>query len=105
MGFIWVLLMFALGIFQLAAFQAGLQGWLGLHWLISIIVGIVALMLGPLGSIAVAIVGFFGAMDAWHWTWWQAGLLCFPSIVIFIVLTALQRTASLGGFLFSRGQS
>lgn len=104
MGIIWVVLMYALGIAQLVAFQAGLQEWLGLHWIVSIIIGIVALMLGPIGSLAVAVVGFFGAMEAWNWEWWQAGLLCFPSLVIGLVLLVVNGAAGLGGQLFSRGR-
>ncbi|THK37381.1 hypothetical protein EHS39_14240 [Ensifer sp. MPMI2T] len=104
MALVWTLLMLVLGIFQLAAFQAGLADWLGFHWVVSIIIGAVALMLGPLGSLAVAIVGFFGAMEAWNWEWWQAGLLCFPSLVLVAVLTAVNGAAGLGSLIFNRGR-
>ncbi|MEZ0001320.1 hypothetical protein [Sinorhizobium fredii] len=102
MALIWFVLMLVLGIFQLAAFQAGLDDWLGFHWVVSIIIGGVALMMGPLGGLAVAVVGFFGAMEAWDWEWWQAGLLCFPSLVLFVVITAVDGTVSLGGMLLNR---
>ncbi len=104
MGLIWSVLMLALGIMQLVAFQAGLQEWLDLHWLVAVVIGIVALMLGPIGGLVVAIVGFFGAMEAWHWEWWQAGLLCFPSFVLFVVIMAVNGAAGLGSLLFNRGR-
>lgn len=105
MGLIWFALMLVLGVFQLAAFQAGLHEWLGLHSLLSIIVGGVALMMGPLGGLAVAVVGFFGAMQAWDWEWWQAALLCFPSIVLTIIMAMIGGTAGLGSMILNRKQS
>lgn len=105
MGLIWFALMLVLGLFQLAAFQAGLHEWWGLNSVMSVIIGVVALMMGPMGGLAVAVVGFFGAMQAWDWEWWQAGLLCFPSIALTIIMAMIGGTASLGSLILNRKQS
>jgi hypothetical protein len=68
-----VILYIGLGLLQLAAIQAGLTAWLGLHWLLAIILSVILAWMPLIGSI----LGFVGAMKGWHWDWWQAGLLFF----------------------------
>jgi hypothetical protein len=75
-----------LGLFQLAAVMAGLEDWLGLHWIIAIPLAFFIAYIPIVGSI----VGMFGAVAAWHWSWLQAGALFFgPLIVIGIAAIAM----------------
>jgi len=71
-----------LGIVQLVAFMQGLDVWLGFGGVASIAIFVVAVSLGPIGSMAIAIIGFMGATKGWGWEWWQAGLLCFPFVAL-----------------------
>ena len=93
----------ALAVFQLIAAEAGLSRWLGLPGWLSITVGVLLVgLLGPVGGFAVAILGFFGATQVWHWTWWEAALLCFPSVAIGVVLMLTNGLAGVGSLILNR---
>jgi len=62
----------------------GLDVWFGFGTVLSIISFVIAMILGPIGSVAIAIIGFVGATDGWGWEWWQAALLCFPFVIVSI---------------------
>jgi len=75
---------------QLVAFMEGLDTWLGFGSFLSILTFVIAVFLGPLGGVAIAVVGFVGAMEGWGWEWWQAGLLCFPFLVLSFLVVGLS---------------
>lgn len=75
------LLYLLLAVAQFSAFMAGIHLLIGGGALLSFLIMIVAMWL-PLGSIAVAATGFYGACSAWDWPWWQAALLTFPFAVL-----------------------
>lgn len=71
-----------LGLFQLAAVMAGLENWIGLHWIIAVPLALFIAYMPLVGTV----VGMFGAVTAWHWSWLQAaGLFFGPFVVILIV--------------------
>lgn len=88
----------ALSVVQLVAFMEGLDTWLGFGNIASVAIFVVAFMLGPIGGIAIAVVGFMGATNGWGWEWWQAALLCFP----FVILSFLSMGTSSILSLFSK---
>jgi hypothetical protein len=77
------LLYFSLGILQFAATLAGLEEWLGLHWLIAAPISLIVSYIPLAGTI----VGMFGAVTAWQWSWLQAGALFFGPLMVIIVLS------------------
>lgn len=89
MGLILYILALLLFICQLAAFQEGMEIWLGLHWLISSIIAFAALAI-PFGTIVTSAVAFYGITKGWGWDWWQALLLLFPYLVLAIFLGAAE---------------
>lgn len=76
---------FGVGLVQLAATMAGLEQWLGLHWLIAVPLAMILAYVPLVGTI----VGMFGAVHAWGWEWWQAGALFFGALALTVVLFAL----------------
>lgn len=73
---------FAIGAVQMVAIAAGVQEWLGLHWILS---GFLGLFLAGIPIVGTGL-GFVGAISAWDWPWWQAALLFFGGF-IFIAVT------------------
>jgi hypothetical protein len=88
-GLILIIPALALFLCQLAAFQEGMEIWMGLHWLISSLLAFVALVL-PFGTLVTAAVAFYGMTAGWRWAWWQAFLLLFPYAAIAIFLGATE---------------
>ncbi|MFQ2917789.1 hypothetical protein ACK3YF_00920 [Aeromonas allosaccharophila] len=72
-----------LGLFQLAAVMAGLEDWIGLHWIIAALLAFFIAYMPLVGTI----VGMFGAVTVWHWSWLQAGGLFFGPFVVIVVIT------------------
>lgn len=69
---------------QGAAFMQGLETWLGWGLLAQIIIFVLLLMfLREAATLIIAPIGFYGAMYGWGWEWWQAALVCFPSLIWF----------------------
>lgn len=79
-----------LGIFQIAAIMAGLEDWVGLHWILSIIIAAPIAYIPILGTI----VGMFGAVEAWHWSWLQATGLFFGPLALIFIFAALTGALS-----------
>jgi hypothetical protein len=98
-GGVLFILYFALGIIQIVAFMEGLDVWFGFGALLSIITFVIVMFIGPLGSLAVAGIGFYGAWRGWQWEWWQAALLCFPFAVLGLVMMFGAGTMSLVGMI------
>lgn len=71
-----------LGLFQLAAVMAGLEDWMGLHWIIAAPLALFIAYIPLVGTI----VGMFGAVTAWHWSWLQAGVLFLGPFVVIAVM-------------------
>jgi len=71
-----------LGLCQLAAVMAGLEVWIGLHWIIAAPLAFFIAYIPLVGTI----VGMFGAVTAWHWSWVQAGGLFFGPFAVIVVM-------------------
>lgn len=72
-----------LGLFQLAAVMAGLEDWVGLHWIFAVVAAFFIAYIPVVGTV----VGMFGAVTAWQWSWLQAGTLFFGPFVAIVVLS------------------
>ena len=79
-----VFLYFALGLLQLAAILAGLQDWLGLHWLIALLGALLCAYIPLLGTI----LGMAGAVTAWAWPWSLALALFFGPFMLLLAFVA-----------------
>jgi hypothetical protein len=97
---VFVILYFVLGIFQIAAYLAGINLWLGIGTFWGLVIFFITGCL-PFGSIVDAVIAFYGAHSAWHWPWWQAALLTFPFAVFGIAAMGLSGIAGLAA-AFSR---
>ncbi|MEX0353013.1 hypothetical protein CRONO_07125 [Cronobacter sakazakii] len=75
------LLYTAVGLIQFSAIISGLESWWGLHWIIAGLVAFFIAYIPVLGTI----VGIVGAIDVWHWEWWQAGGLFFGAMLLTFV--------------------
>lgn len=74
-----------LSIFQFFAIIAGFDVWLGLGSFISTILALFLAGIPLLGTL----VGMFGAVQGWGWTWLDAGLLFIgPALVILLLAGA-----------------
>ena len=71
-----------LGLFQLAAVIAGLEIWMGLPLLIAVPLAFFIAYFPVIGTL----VGMFGAVTAWHWSWLQAFLLFFGPLVLIMAI-------------------
>ncbi|SOE17228.1 hypothetical protein SAMN05877838_2123 [Hoeflea halophila] len=82
---------FAVGIIQLFAIIDGIDHALGWGGVISFILAMVVTYIPVLGSV----LGVYGAVNAWDWSFWQAATLFFwyiPVIAIMgIASMALER--------------
>jgi hypothetical protein len=85
-----VVLYFALGFVQLLAIIAGVQNWLGVHWLLS---GFVAFFLAYIPIVG-TVLGILGAMSAWGLSLWSAlAIFLLPyliGLVIGLSVTAVE---------------
>ena len=83
---------FILGFFQIAAFVAGIELWFGLPWLIALPVGFFIAYTIPLAG---SLLGIFGAVTAWHWSWFAAaGLFFGPFLVIMLIAMSAATSES-----------
>ncbi len=78
-------LFFCLGVVQLLALIAGMEAWLGLHWLLS------GILLFPIAYIPIfgTVCAIMGAVKGWGWTWWQAGLLFFGLQIVMLAIISV----------------
>ena len=83
-----------LGLFQTIAVIAGLEGWTGLHWIITVPFAVYIAYIPVVGTV----IGMIGAVNAWHWSWLHAGgLFIGPFVVIlFITLITFRRMKTRG---------
>ena len=72
-----------LGLFQTIAVIAGLEDWMGLHWIITVPLAFCIAYIPVIGTVS----AMFSAVNAWNWSWLHAGGLFFvPFVVIFFIL-------------------
>ncbi|MCW5715421.1 MAG: hypothetical protein KIT43_12990 [Bauldia sp.] len=83
-----VLLYIVLWIAQAIAAFEGFEVWWDLNSFLSVVILVVALFLGPIGGLFLAIAGFVGATEGWDWEWWQALLLVAPGLVLGLLMAA-----------------
>lgn len=81
MNVIGTFLFILIGLIQFFAIISGLESWLGFHWIIAGPIAFIIAYIPLIGSI----VGMVGAVDVWHWSWWQAALLFFGGVGISIL--------------------
>jgi hypothetical protein len=67
---------------MLLAVVEALELWLLWPPVASVPVFALLWVLGPLGSVLIAPVGFFGAFQGWGWAWWQALALAGGFVVL-----------------------
>ena len=73
-----VLIYIGIGFIQFLAIVAGVQEWLGIHWLVS---GFVAFFLAYIPVVG-TVTGIMGAVHGWHWTYpWAIGFFCWPYVL------------------------
>lgn len=81
------ILFLAVGLVQVFAIVDGLERWLdlsrGAAW-------VAALFLGYFPAVG-SILGFFSAMNIWHWHWFYAFLLFFWWVILFGVVYVLMQ--------------
>lgn len=75
-----------LALFQIAAIVDGLRALFGLHWLLACVLWVFTTAIPFLPTI----LGFAGAIKAWHWEWWEAGLLFFGLQAIVVVIAGMS---------------
>lgn len=80
------LIVIILGFIQFFAVLGFWGTYLGLNIIITALVSVFLVLYLP---VIAAVIGFFGAVYAWGWTWWQAGLLLFGSLAFYTVLEIL----------------
>lgn len=75
----------AVGIFYLFAFLTGADIWFGWDgWWVAVIAVLAMMVLGPIGTVFIAIVGGYGAMYGWHWHWLPTIVVFFPGIAFMV---------------------
>ena len=86
---------FGMGVVGIAAILAGLEDWLGVHWLIAVIIAIPLAYIPLVGTL----LGIAGAVEVWDWQWYWAVLLFFWPIVFtvagFLVVGSLAGVSAL----------
>lgn len=75
-----------IGFVQLSAIASAFQLWWGIGTFSSYLLGA---FLGYMPLVG-AIIGMIGAMEVWHWEWWQAGGLFFGGLLLTIVLIGVK---------------
>ncbi|NWG25893.1 MAG: hypothetical protein HXY30_16010 [Pseudorhodoplanes sp.] len=83
------------GIAQATAFMQGLETWLGLGAIISVIIFVAAIMLGAFGGLITGIIAFYGAWKGWHWPWYGAVAIAFPYLILLIAMAGLGGVMSM----------
>lgn len=77
-----VIVYLGLGLLQLAATIAGLEEWIGLHWLIAVPVSFFIAYFPLVGTV----IGMLGAVTAWGWSWLAAFALFFGPFLVVVTL-------------------
>ena len=69
----------------LTAFFEGAELWFGWegYW-VAILAVLLLMFLGPIGTIAVAVVGGYGAYYGWDWHWLICVIVFFPGLAFMV---------------------
>lgn len=78
---------FLLGIFQFFALWSGIEVWLGIG---SFFAGLMAFCIAGVPIVGTAL-GMYGAVEAWGWSWVQAGGLFLGPLLVIVVIALLSR--------------
>lgn len=78
---------FLLGVFQFFALWSGIEVWLDIN---SLFAAILALFLAGIPIVGTAL-GMYGAVEAWGWSWIQAGALFFGPFMVIAIVALLSR--------------
>lgn len=89
---------FIMGIVQLLAMYALLVDYWDWPKLLAIPIGMILAYIPVIGSIC----GFFGALYAWDWEWWQAVLLFFWQPVVWLLFFIIGYTMETGASFFQK---
>jgi hypothetical protein len=85
-----------LGLFQIAATIAGVQHWLGIHWIVASAIALVIAWTPIIGTV----LGMVGAHSVWGWSWPSAFLLFLGPLFVIAAFAfgaaALERKARAG---------
>jgi len=71
-----------LALFQASAIMAGLEDWIGLHWLIAFPVAYLVAYIPFIGTL----LGILGASVAWNLSWLSAGALFLGPFAVLVML-------------------
>ena len=82
-----------LGLFQTVAVIAGLEDWIGLHWIIAVPFAFFIAYIPVVGTV----VGMFSAVIVWHCSWLYAGGLFFGPFVAILFITLMTHKFSKTG--------
>lgn len=96
MGLVGFVLWLVFAVAQFFAFSDGARDWWHFGTIGIALTFVVCLVLGPLGGLVMAVVGFHGATAVWGWPWWQALLLVAPGLVFSVIATGVS---GLGGIV------
>lgn len=88
-----ILVVFALGLLQGAAFIQGMEVWFDIGPILSVICFVVLLVTG-VGTIPAAIIAFYGAWKGWHWPWFGAAIAAFPFLIVLGLIVAYSGLSS-----------
>ncbi len=78
-----------LGLFQTSAVIAGLEDWVGLHWIITAPLAFCIAYIPVIGTVS----AMFCAVISWHWSGLYAGSLFFvPLVVILFILLMTHKS-------------
>jgi hypothetical protein len=92
----------AAAIVQAAAFMEGIDLWWGIGSILAVIVFVVALALGIIGSIFATGVAFYGAWKGWGWPWYGAVAVAAPSLILTFALVGAETAFSAITQMFRR---
>lgn len=72
---------------QFFAIWSGVEIWLGIG---SFFAGILSFFLAPIPLVG-TVLGVYGAVEAWGWSWLQAGALFFGPFLVIVTLSMFSR--------------
>ncbi|WP_051555166.1 hypothetical protein [Legionella fairfieldensis] len=87
-----------IGFWQFFAIVDGLEIWYGLHGVIATILAFFIAQVPIIGTL----VGMYGAVDAWNWSWLSAFLLYFGPFILIIMLSLIGNVATKAHAIFKR---
>ena len=96
LGKIGCLVYFGMGLMQLAAIMAGVEDWLGLHWIIAAPISFILAYIPIVGPI----LGIIGAVKIWKWNILLAIALFFWPYILYVIAFVFVGGASVFESIF-----